>query len=308
MALEPALQSRIESVIKSNRVVLFMKGTPQQPQCGFSAATIGILDGLIEDYSTVNVLEDQGIREGIKEFSDWPTIPQLYVDQEFVGGCDLVREMFNAGELHEALGLPAPDRTPPEITLSDEAREVIEGATEGQPGVSVHLAIDAQWNHNFNLGPASGDEIRTTSNGIEILMDLATAQRARGLMISVSESFQGKSLNIENPNMPPPVAQMEVSELKAKLDAGEPLHLFDVREPHERETASIAGSVLLDSETVQTIEAMDKDALLVFHCHHGQRSQQAADHFRMQGFTNVHNVVGGIDAWSREIDTSVPRY
>src|SRR5690625_7979350 len=96
------------------------------PQCGFSARTSGILDELLEgDYASYNVLEDDLIREGIKVFGDWPTIPQLYVDGELVGGCDIVGEMFNAGELHEMFGLEKPDRTPPEITITDRAAEKI---------------------------------------------------------------------------------------------------------------------------------------------------------------------------------------
>ena len=89
----------IETEIKSNDVVLFMKGTPQFPMCGFSAQVIQILDYLGAPYKSVNVLESAEIRQGIKEFSNWPTIPQLYVKGEFVGGCDIVREMFQSGEL-----------------------------------------------------------------------------------------------------------------------------------------------------------------------------------------------------------------
>ena len=118
MTTSEQTRQRIESIIGSDRVVLFMKGTREMPQCGFSAATIGVLDALGPDYTTVNVLEDQEIREGIKAFSDWPTIPQLYVDSEFLGGCDIVRQMFNTGELHETLGMEAPDRTPPAPTTA----------------------------------------------------------------------------------------------------------------------------------------------------------------------------------------------
>ena len=100
MSLSPVLKERIDSLVNSNRIVLFMKGTPAQPQCGFSARTIGILNNIVDDYETVNVLADQEIREGIKTYSDWPTIPQLYVDGEFQGGCDLVTEMYNRGDLH----------------------------------------------------------------------------------------------------------------------------------------------------------------------------------------------------------------
>ncbi len=98
----PAIE-QIQKDIGENDVVLYMKGTPQFPQCGFSAAVVQVLNHFGVPYKGVNVLADQGIREGIKEFTQWPTIPQLYVKGEFVGGCDIVREMFDTGELGEML-------------------------------------------------------------------------------------------------------------------------------------------------------------------------------------------------------------
>ena len=96
-------KSEIESEISNNDIVLFMKGTPVFPQCGFSAATVGILNHLGVKFNSINVLEDEDIRQGIKEFSDRPTIPQLYVKGEFVGGCDIVREMYESGELTDLM-------------------------------------------------------------------------------------------------------------------------------------------------------------------------------------------------------------
>ncbi len=93
----------IDAEVKSNDVVLFMKGTPQFPQCGFSGQVVQILNYLGVPYKGVNVLEDPAIRDGIKAYSNWPTIPQIYVKGEFVGGCDIVREMFQAGELQSLL-------------------------------------------------------------------------------------------------------------------------------------------------------------------------------------------------------------
>jgi monothiol glutaredoxin len=98
-----AANAFIDNEVKSNPVVLFMKGTPDFPQCGFSGQVVQILNYLGIDYKGVNVLEDADIRQGIKEYSNWPTIPQLYVKGEFVGGCDIVREMFQAGELQQVL-------------------------------------------------------------------------------------------------------------------------------------------------------------------------------------------------------------
>jgi len=97
-------QSRIGEIVKSNDVVLFMKGTALFPQCGFSSRAIAILDRIGARYETVDVLQDPEIRSGIKDYSDWPTIPQLYVRGEFVGGSDIMMEMFESGELKELIG------------------------------------------------------------------------------------------------------------------------------------------------------------------------------------------------------------
>jgi monothiol glutaredoxin len=103
MSLDDATRQRIQSLIDSDRVVLFMKGERRFPQCGFSAQVVQILDSLVPEYTTFDVLADPAVRQGIKEFSSWPTIPQLYVRGEFVGGCDIVTEMYRSGELKDAL-------------------------------------------------------------------------------------------------------------------------------------------------------------------------------------------------------------
>ncbi len=100
-------QNRIADIVKKNDVVLFMKGTPLFPQCGFSSRAVATLDRLESPYETVDVLQDPDIRQGIKEYSDWPTIPQLYVKGEFVGGSDIMMEMFESGELQELLSAGA---------------------------------------------------------------------------------------------------------------------------------------------------------------------------------------------------------
>ena len=101
--MDEKIKNVIENHIENNDVCLFMKGTPDAPQCGFSMAVSNILKILEINYKGVNVLEDQSIREGIKVFSDWPTIPQLYIKKEFVGGCDIVKEMYENGELKKIL-------------------------------------------------------------------------------------------------------------------------------------------------------------------------------------------------------------
>ena len=307
MTLNDSTREKIENLIQQNRVVLFMKGTPKAPQCGFSSKTVGLLDSVLDNYKSVDVLEDQDIREGIKVYGDWPTIPQLYIDGELVGGCDIITAMFNNCELHEMLGVEAPDRTPPEVTITDAAAEKILEAMEGHEGIGLHFAVDAGWQSQFNLAPAEGHELKIETKGITMLFDLASAQRAQGAVIDWVETMQGAGLTIHLPQAPEPVKQMSVTELKNGLDDNSVI-LIDVRGSEEQALASLDTAKPMNSETMQLMEALPKDTALAFICHVGNRSQVAAEHFRKQGFTNVNNVVGGIDAWSKEIDSSVPEY
>jgi monothiol glutaredoxin len=101
--MTPEVRQKIEQQIGSNKVVLYMKGSPEEPMCGFSAAVVEVLDDMGVPYAHVNVLADWDVREGIKEYARWPTIPQLYVGGQFVGGCDIVREMHASGELKKVI-------------------------------------------------------------------------------------------------------------------------------------------------------------------------------------------------------------
>ncbi len=101
--MDPLLQDKIQDQVNSSTVMIYMKGTPEMPMCGFSNATVRVFDQLGHPYSTVNVLEDPDIRQGIKEFSSWPTIPQVYVNGEFIGGCDIILEMHQRGELQPVI-------------------------------------------------------------------------------------------------------------------------------------------------------------------------------------------------------------
>jgi monothiol glutaredoxin len=306
--LDPATRQRIDQVIGSDRVVLFMKGNRQSPQCGFSATVVQMLDELVPGYTTVDVLADPEIREGIKAYSSWPTIPQLYVKGEFVGGCDIVRELYGSGELHEKLGAAVPERRVPTFHVSPAAAGFLRDAIAKSGGQVLHLRIDPGFHNRAYLGPPEPGEIEATVEGVTFRVDLATAQRAEGVRIDYVETEHGHDLAIENPNAPAPIKQIDAKELKRLLEGDAPVHFFDVRTEEEAAIARIPGARLVDAEVAAEIERLPKDALLVFHCHHGGRSQQAAEHFRGLGFRNVHNLVGGIDAWSQQVDSSVPRY
>lgn len=307
MSLNEAVREKIESHVKGSKVVLFMKGTPKQPMCGFSARTVAALDSIWPDYAAVNVLEDEEIREGIKAYSNWPTIPQLYINGELVGGCDIVLGMLNSGELHQVLGLEEPDRTPPEMTVTDAAAEKIRAAMQGHEGIALHFQVNANWESQFNLAPAQAGEIAVESNGITVMMDISTAQRVNGAVIDWVKTLTGEGLSINLPAAPPAVRQMSVQELAERLKTGK-IMLIDVRGAADRAKASIPSAAVLDEAMMDQLAQMPRDTELAFICHTGNTSLGAAEHFRKQGYTAVYNVVGGIDAWSLEIDPAVPRY
>ena len=184
----------------------------------------------------------------------------------------------------------------------------------GQKGLTLYNApyskfvCDVVYTNKPTPGAFRGYGAMQCQYGIEVLMDVATAQKARGLSLDIEETLQGKAFRVDNPNAPEPVRQMEPEALKRHVDGGDPVHLVDVRPADERARASIPGSLALEGEGMAEVAALPKDAMLVFYCHTGQRSQAAAEHFRLQGFGNVYNLSGGIDAWSQRVDPSVPRY
>jgi monothiol glutaredoxin len=309
MPLTDTTRQTIEGLLGSNQVVLFMKGTPQTPQCGFSANVVGILGSVAPGFASFNVLEDAEVREGIKEFGNWPTIPQLYIDQELVGGSDIISQMFNSGELHEVLGMEKPDRTPPQIEISDAAAEAINQGMTSQPGAGLHLKIDDYWRAQFMLQPPSGGEIVVDANGISLHLDILTAQRAKGVVIDFVEALDGTGLTVDIPQAPPAVKHLSVGQLKGMLETGEQPVVVDIRLPAEREKAQWPiDVVILDAQGMQSLAKLPKETALVFTCHTGNSSQGAAEHYRKEGYTNVYNLDGGIDAWSAEIDSSVPKY
>ena len=315
MSVATDVGQQIASIVDSDRVVLFMKGNRQAPQCGFSAQVVQILDRLLPSYTTFDVLSDMEVREGIKAYSDWPTIPQLYISGEFQGGCDIIREMYDSGELHRALDLETEDPVEPEVVVSDPAKEMLLNARRQYEDQDLHLSIDAHFRHSFGFGPATGKETAVDVDGLVILFDRDSARRAQGLVIDVDAASGGR-LRIDNPNQPAAspeaeqkaVQEMSVQSLRELLDEGANLRLLDVRTVEERLIASIEGSELLDPTLTEELRQLPKEAMLVFHCHHGPRAQEAAQQFVAAGFTDVYNLTGGIGAWSREIDPDVPCY
>ena len=309
MSLDPALRSRIESLLQSNRVVLFMKGEPRAPQCGFSAKAVAALSSLDIDYAHVDVLADPEIREGIKVYGEWPTIPQLYVGGDLVGGSDIIEQMVNSGELHALLDLPAPDRTPPSIAITPAAAQMLRDAlSNAGEGYALQVEVDARYNAKLQLAPFDTKAIAVELDGIRAQFDAASARRAQGMSIDWVDDERGRGLVIDNPNAPPRVKSLSVVEANARAAAGS-LTLVDVRPADERALAAVnVPFSVFDGEGLSHLENLPKDTPLAFLCHHGGRSAQAAEHFRGLGFLDVSNVEGGIEAWALEADSHVGRY
>ncbi|MGO4222278.1 Grx4 family monothiol glutaredoxin [Lysobacter sp. TAF61] len=308
MSLDPALRARIETLLQSNRVVLFMKGAPEAPQCGFSAKAVGVLNALLpQGYAHVDVLSDAEIREGIKQYGNWPTIPQLYIDGELVGGSDIVEQLAGSGELHGVLGLPVPDRSPPQLTITPAAVEMLRGAiANAGDGYAVQLDIDARHNARLQLAPVDANAVAVEVDGVRVQTDWLQARRADGITIDWVDDARGRGLVVHNPHAPPAVQSIGPVDVAARVAAGS-LRLVDVRPAPERQLASVAVAFDTFDNGLDALEGLPKDTALAFLCHHGGRSQQAAEHFRGLGFREVYNIVGGIDAWA-DIDASVAKY
>lgn len=301
------VHAQIASLIDQHRVVLFMKGTPNQPQCGFSATAVGILDELDVEFHGVNVLADPAIRTGIKDFSQWPTIPQLYVGKEFVGGSDIVRQMAENGELHELLGIEFVEPTAPGITITDAMKRAIEAAGTG-PGEYARFMVSNQFQYQLGIDRQKEGDFLVESNGVTLLVDRGSAKRSDGVTLDF-EAGSGGGVLIDNPNEPAQVRQLDVRSLAAMLEGERALRLIDCRTQQERDTANLSPlAELLDPAKAAELEALPKDTTLVFFCHHGGRSARAAQQYVELGFRKVFNVQGGIDAWSMFVDSSVPRY
>lgn len=215
------IPQEIKALIAAHPVVLFMKGTPEMPQCGFSSQVTQLLRMTGAPIKGVNVLADPELREEIKRFSNWPTIPQLYIKGEFVGGCDIVTEMYQKGELQSA------------------------------------------------LKAALGDALKA----------------------------------------PAKVSQVTPMEAVAVLKKNPAARLLDVRTEDEWKIVHVANSILINQEKAdELVETLDRETPLFLMCHHGRRSLSACQFFIANGFKQVHNVVGGIDAWSQVIDPTLARY
>lgn len=307
MPLSETMRSKLQDMVTQHEVILFMKGNRHFPQCGFSAQVVQILGQFLPKFETVNVLADPELREGIKEFSQWPTIPQLYIRGQFVGGCDIVKEMYASGELANALGVKVEPVAAPTVHVTPSAAKAFADAAEPGSKDVVRLAIGPAFEYDLHFGDPQAGDVVVTAGNIKIHLDPGSASRANGMTIDFVDGGGG-AFKMNNPNEPPSVKRLIPADLKAMMDRGDKFELIDVRTDDERKIATLANARALDAKTQQDLSKLDKATPLVFYCHHGVRSRRAAEDFVRDGFRNVFNLEGGIDAWSAQVDSSVARY
>ncbi|MDB4985707.1 MAG: glutaredoxin, partial [Myxococcaceae bacterium] len=268
--MEAQLKQEITDLLQNNQVVLFMKGSKNFPQCGFSATVVGILkDAGLREFRDINILQRHDLREGMKEYASWPTFPQLYVNGEFVGGCDIVKELHASGEIFDVLGTTAPEIKQPTITITEAARRAIAAVAEGdaaEAGGALRVEISPQYEYALSIDEEKPGDFKLSLDGVSVLLDRQSATRAEGLKIDFSEAGEG-GFRIENPNEPPKVRQLDVRQLKDMMSAGS-LELFDVRTPDERAKAKIDGAQHFDQAAQDKLAKLDKDTPVFFHCHH----------------------------------------
>jgi monothiol glutaredoxin len=309
--MNPALKARLDQIITSHDVVLFMKGNRQFPQCGFSSKVVKMLNSVAPKYETVNVLADGEVRDGIKEYSNWPTIPQLYIKGEFIGGCDIVTEMFEAGELQAMFGAPAPAAvtTPPEIRVTPAAHDALAlFLRDAEKGEQIRIDVGDAFEHDLYFGPAESGDLEVAVGSLTLLVKPRHAARLNGVMIDYVSNPSGEGFRIDNPNAPAQVKALSAPELRQWINEGRDVLVIDVRPEDERRVASLPFALPLDGAGGEALASASNDKVIVFQCHLGVRSRRAADQFLERGFKNVFNLDGGIDAWSRAVDPKVPTY
>jgi monothiol glutaredoxin len=196
----------------------------------------------------------------------------------------------------------------PSIRVTETARAAIADAAAGSGGQPLRIAISDRFDYDLRFSPRDKDDVAVETGGVTIVLDPSSASRADGMTVDFSTGPDTTGFSISNPNQPPRIRQMSALELRAMIDSREPFELVDVRTPEERAIAVIPESRLLDQTYHDYLLSLDRETVIVFQCHHGMRSQAAAEYFQQQGFRHLHNLQGGIDAWSQSVDPGVVRY
>src|SRR5580700_6989239 len=222
------IRSKIDALVKNNEVLLFMKGNREHPQCGFSRQVVEILSELVLDFHTEDVLADGALREAVKAYSSWPTLPQLYIKGEFVGGCDIVNELYASEELQKKLGLSKSDAAP-HITISEKANRAFVNACAEEGSQGIRIKVGANFRHTLEFDSAKAGDFSLNQEGFKLIIDAYSAKRAEGLAIDFIEEGLEPGFSFINPSEPKAVSELSVQELALWREQNKEFLLFDVR-------------------------------------------------------------------------------
>jgi len=305
------IEDQIADLISHHQVVLFMKGTAEYPKCGHSSRAVELLERCGVEFEAVDVLADPAMRAAIKTYSNWPTLPQAYIDGEFVGGSDILAVLYERGELQKQLGVEPEPEGPPmvELDVTDSAQAVLaSGLEEAAEGV-VRFTVSPSYQYDLSLAPKVETDVVVPCGQVDVHVPRHCAARANGTTIDFARGPDGEGFRIKNPAEPPRPHPVMPEELKRWLDGEREVQLFDVRSAEERQQAAIAAAkVMAPGGDVAALEGLPTDTTIVLFCHHGLQSGTAASRLCREGYSEVYVLTGGIDAWAAEVDPSIPRY
>lgn len=281
------IHKRIEALWRSNRLVLFFDG--EAPKSASSLEAYHALNGSELEYAQVDVRLNPSLHKAIVA-DELAAIPQLYLDGNPIASGDAIERMARSGELHAALGLPAPDRTPPTVRLTQVAAQLLRRAIANIGNDTVaEITVDAQFRSSLRLVPRRQDAVVTMVEGVPLLFDLASARRAEGLSIDCDENDidrGGWSLVHPKAPVPKPVRAISPAEADARVRAGT-LTIVDLRPAEERAVARLCVPFLHMEDGTHEIRNLAPDAPLACLCHRGDRSCHAAEHLRQLGHGDV---------------------
>ncbi|MEH6420551.1 rhodanese-like domain-containing protein [Pseudomonas sp. CGJS7] len=298
-APSPARQ-RIDALLRAHRLVLFMRGTPDRPEFGASMRAWQALGALGLELGHADVEADPELGVDIENNRAHSPIPRLYLDGKLLASGDNVERMVNTGEVHAALGLPAPERRPPAVRLTAAAAKAFRAIIRNSPRGSVaEVVVDPQYCCSLEIEPRRPDAILAEVDGVPLQFDLASAQRGDGLEIHWQDVERGPSVLFEHPkaSVPVPVRAMSPAQAAADARAGK-LTIVDIRSRQERASAPLSVPFLHMDDGTHEIRNLPADAPLAVLCERGVRSVHAAQHFHQMGHLDVYYIEGGFEAWS----------
>ncbi len=284
----------ITRALSTEPIVVFLKGTRQQPTCRFSGQLVELLDTLLPEYAAFDIKADPEVKAAAMELSGWDAFPQFFIGGRFIGGVDVAKEWFVTGELARRLGVEQPELPTPQIHLSVPAHEALAKSVQGSP---VRIDRDARKTLRLAVSRRNSSDLAVKLGEITFVFDVVVARHLDGLRIDWLQEPGGFVLRTPADS----VRDLAPRELSERLSKGDNLQVVDVRTLAEFRRGHLMCSQFLTKDTFADLLALDRRTPLVFVCQEGTRSRNSAEHFVAEGFVEVYRLEGGLDRWQQEL-------